>query len=196
MVRWSPPNYSSHPKLCHAQTHLPETSSPDHLPETSFPDHLPEISSPDHLPEIWKCWGTHLLGSNDRKLLLVLQSVGAHEFCCFAACRIFPDQGSNPHLLHWQADSLPLSHQGSPLRSYWYMKMPPRPKPRARLLWTGHLFLQACCLAVSTAEPERLPHHPAAGQGRELQQRRPRGRERGSHGREPRVQFQVFRQSR
>ena len=24
------------------------------------------------------------------------------------------DQGSNPHLLHWQVDSLPLSHQGSP----------------------------------------------------------------------------------
>ena len=27
---------------------------------------------------------------------------------------IFPTQGSNPCLLHWQADSLPLSHQGSP----------------------------------------------------------------------------------
>ena len=27
---------------------------------------------------------------------------------------VFPDQGSNPCLLHWQADSLPLSHQGSP----------------------------------------------------------------------------------
>ena len=27
---------------------------------------------------------------------------------------IFPTQGSNLHLLHWQADSLPLSHQGSP----------------------------------------------------------------------------------
>ena len=27
---------------------------------------------------------------------------------------IFLDQGSNPHLLHWQVDSLPLSHQGSP----------------------------------------------------------------------------------
>ena len=26
---------------------------------------------------------------------------------------IFLTQGSNPHLLHWQADSLPLSHQGS-----------------------------------------------------------------------------------
>ena len=27
---------------------------------------------------------------------------------------IFPTQGSNPHLLHWQADSLPLNHQASP----------------------------------------------------------------------------------
>ena len=26
---------------------------------------------------------------------------------------IFLTQGSNPHLLHWQVDSLPLSHQGS-----------------------------------------------------------------------------------
>ena len=29
-----------------------------------------------------------------------------------AACGIFLDQGSNPCILHWQADSLPLSHQG------------------------------------------------------------------------------------
>ena len=28
--------------------------------------------------------------------------------------RIFLDQGSNPHLLHWQADSLPLNDLGSP----------------------------------------------------------------------------------
>ena len=28
---------------------------------------------------------------------------------------IFPDQGSNPCPLHWQADSQPLRHQGSPL---------------------------------------------------------------------------------
>ena len=33
---------------------------------------------------------------------------------CSAACGIFPDQGSNPCPLHWQVDSLPLSHQGSP----------------------------------------------------------------------------------
>jgi len=30
------------------------------------------------------------------------------------ACGIFPDQGSNPCPPHWQEDSLPLSHQGSP----------------------------------------------------------------------------------
>ena len=35
--------------------------------------------------------------------------------CHFLLQRIFPTQGSNPGLLHWQADSLLLSHQGSPL---------------------------------------------------------------------------------
>ena len=49
----------------------------------------------------------------------VLWSTGsivvAHRFSCFTACGIFLDQGSNPYLLHWQADFLPLSHQGSPM---------------------------------------------------------------------------------
>ena len=36
---------------------------------------------------------------------------------CSAACGIFPDQGSNPCPLHWQADSQPLRHQGSPIYS-------------------------------------------------------------------------------
>ena len=35
--------------------------------------------------------------------------------CHFLPPGIFPTQGSNPRLLHGQADSLPLSHQGSPL---------------------------------------------------------------------------------
>ena len=39
----------------------------------------------------------------------------AHGPSCSAACGIFPDQGSNPCPLHWQADSQPLCHQGSPL---------------------------------------------------------------------------------
>ena len=30
------------------------------------------------------------------------------------ACEIFLEQGSSPSLLPWQADSLPVSHQGSP----------------------------------------------------------------------------------
>ena len=38
----------------------------------------------------------------------------AHGPSCSAACGIFPDQGSNPCALHWQADSQPLRHQGSP----------------------------------------------------------------------------------
>ena len=40
--------------------------------------------------------------------------VVAHGPNCSVACGIFPDQGSNPCLLHWQADSQPLHHQGSP----------------------------------------------------------------------------------
>ena len=41
-------------------------------------------------------------------------AVVAHGPSRSAACRIFPDQGSNPCPLHWQADSQPLCHQGSP----------------------------------------------------------------------------------
>ena len=54
---------------------------------------------------------------------LLLQSTGsrragsvvvAHGPSCSAACGILPDQGSNLCPLHWQADSQPLRHQGSP----------------------------------------------------------------------------------
>ena len=41
-------------------------------------------------------------------------AVVAHGPSCSAACGIFPDQGSNPCPLHWQVDSQPLRHQGSP----------------------------------------------------------------------------------
>ena len=38
-----------------------------------------------------------------------LQNAGsvvvAHRLSCSVACGIFPDQGSNPCSLHWQADS-------------------------------------------------------------------------------------------
>ena len=57
--------------------------------------------------------------------LLWLQSTGsrgagsvivAHGPSCSMARGIFPDQGSNPCPLHWQADSQPLRHQGNPLQ--------------------------------------------------------------------------------
>ena len=37
-----------------------------------------------------------------------------------AACGIFPDRGTNPCPLHWQVDSQPLRHQGSPWLSILY----------------------------------------------------------------------------
>ena len=33
--------------------------------------------------------------------------VVAYRLICLVACGVLPDQGSNPHLLHWQADSPP-----------------------------------------------------------------------------------------
>ena len=47
--------------------------------------------------------------------------VVAHGPTCSMACGIFPDQGSNPCPLHWQADSQPLHHQGSaPLLTFGF----------------------------------------------------------------------------
>ena len=44
--------------------------------------------------------------------------VVAHGLSCSAARGILPDQGPNPCPLHWQADSQPLRHQGSPLSPF------------------------------------------------------------------------------
>ena len=51
---------------------------------------------------------------------------------------IFPTQGSNPCLLHWQVDSWPLSHQGSPksVRTHSHRKMP------------------KICVCISISEPQ------------------------------------------
>ena len=37
-----------------------------------------------------------------------------HRLRCSTACGMFLDQGSNRCPLHWQVDSYPLHHQGSP----------------------------------------------------------------------------------
>ena len=58
------------------------------------------------------CRGLSLRSTGSRRAGSI---VVAHGPSCSAACGIFPDQGSNPCPLHWQADSQPLRHQGSPV---------------------------------------------------------------------------------
>ena len=55
-------------------------------------------------------------------------AIVAHGPNCSVACGILPDQGSNPHLLHWQADSQPLRHQGSPIIIILIIKLAVSPK--------------------------------------------------------------------
>ena len=98
----------------------------------------------DWLIDLWLCWviisvrGLSLVAASgghsssrcaglSLSRALLLRSTGsrrtgsivvAHRLSCSAACGIFPDQGSNPCPLHWQADSQPLRHQGSPLSPF------------------------------------------------------------------------------
>ena len=54
------------------------------------------------------------LGGYSSKTQSTGSVVVVYGLSCSAACEIFLDQGLNSCLLHWQADSLPLSHQRSP----------------------------------------------------------------------------------
>ena len=49
-------------------------------------------------------------------------AVVAHGPSRSAARGILPDQGPNPRPLHWQADSQPLRHQGSPMITLFLIK--------------------------------------------------------------------------
>ena len=65
------------------------------------------------------CCGARALGVRASVVVARgLQSAGsvvaAHRLSCSTACGIFLGQGSNPCPLHWQADSQPPRHQGSP----------------------------------------------------------------------------------
>ena len=69
-------------------------------------------------------WGPLFIAARGPLLLRGTGSRGAgsvvvaHGPSCSVACGIFPDQGSNPCPLHWQADCQPLRHQGSPLNCF------------------------------------------------------------------------------
>ena len=60
-----------------------------------------EVTKSRMWPSDWATTGLWSMGS----------VVVVHGLCCSAACGIFPGQWLNPYLLHWQADSLPLSYQ-------------------------------------------------------------------------------------
>ena len=66
--------------------------------------------------------------------------VVAHGPSCSAACGIFPDQGSNPCPLHWQADSQPLRHQGSPRKLFLILGVSLQAK---KLLWSRIPFTKS-----------------------------------------------------
>ena len=69
----------------------------------------------------WRSFSHHRAGFQGRRasgavlwaLEHRLSSCGTWASCP-AVCGIFPDQGLKPCPLHWQVDSLALSHQGSP----------------------------------------------------------------------------------
>ena len=80
----------------------------------------------------------------------ILQAIITGVGCHFLLQGIFPTLGWNPRLLHWQTDSLPLSHLGSPFSLHRVVdgeshlkrsssstvsaspSVPPWSKPRAR----------------------------------------------------------------
>ena len=62
---------------------------------------------------LWlRCVGFHSGLSRRPRSRAQAGQVWCPGFSCSEARGIFLHQGSNPHLLHWQAGSLPLSHQG------------------------------------------------------------------------------------
>ena len=58
-------------------------------------------------------------------------AVVVHGLHCSMVCGIFPGQGLKPCVLHWQVDSLPLSHHGSPLRFHNFKMCVGSPAGRA-----------------------------------------------------------------
>ena len=101
---------------------------------------------------------------------------------------IFPTQGWNSHMLHWQADSLPLSHQGSPpatgyfqtylgIRFMWRLKKCPKLSSSLQLNWIktfegfpcGSACKESTCNAGDLGLIPGLGRSPGEGKGFPLQ---------------------------
>ena len=73
-------------------------------------------------------WGTQALVAVAPRLYSRGPEVVAHKSSCSGALRVFLDKGLNLCLLHWQSDSLPLSHQGNPILICFKNIFPPSKK--------------------------------------------------------------------
>ena len=98
----------------------------------------------------------------------------AHRLGCPVVCGILLDQGSNLCLLHWQADSLPLSRQGSPVpcsvqfsRSVVSDSLRPHGLQHARLpclsptpgACSNSCPSSQCCHSIPSSPAFNLSHH-------------------------------------
>ena len=72
----------------------------------------------------------------------------AHGPSCSVACGILPDQGSNPHPLHRQADSQPLHHQGSP-SSFFFLNF---------VFYMGVLLINNVVIASGVQQSDSFIH--------------------------------------
>ena len=91
--------------------------------------------------------------------------VGASGLSCPVACEIFLDQGPNLCPLHWQVDSSPLSHQGSPTEIINVLFSMATGKKIEHKSWNsfqklnfGQLFCSWCSCCELFLPP---PYHPA-----------------------------------
>ena len=95
------------------------------------------------------CWGAWAFGSWASIVAVCgLLGTGSSEFAAgsvvtapglsyHVACGIFPDQGWNPYPLHWQMDSHPLYHQGSPNGPPWILGLGAEMKESV-IYWGNH----------------------------------------------------------
>ena len=93
-----------------------------------------------------------------RLLLLWSRGSGAHGLSRSAAGGIFLDQGSNPCLLHWQVDSLPLSPQGRPT----FGLFADHAQAGTPLFSVSYSFFEFCCPRRCLSRSKHLSPWPQA----------------------------------
>ena len=77
--------------------------------------------------------------------------VAVHGLSCSAACRTFPVRGWNLCLLHWQVESLPLSHQGSPSLISYYISVSDTLWPQTPPIPSQSVFSWIHCIQCTGA---------------------------------------------